>query len=97
MKTFIKTIHEETYSDGSRTLGVLQNYSSTGDWKESIIYIYREEVYIFFNTIIEMIDYLLYSDKKTYRAYLKEDIFDKFYDDGINGKFSDILEWIKNE
>lgn len=95
MNTVIKTIHEEQYSDGSRTLGVLLNYSSVEDWNESFIYIYREGMYIFFNTMVEMMDYLLYSDKKVHRAYMEEEVFDQYYDsDEINGKFSDILEWI---
>ena len=95
MITKIKTIHEEQYSDGSRTLGVLLNYSSIDEWHESLIYVYREGMYIFFNTMVEMIDYVLYSDKRVKRAYLEEDKFDQYYDsDVIDGKFSDVLEWL---
>lgn len=93
METQIKTIHEEKYSDGSRTLGILLNYSSIEEWNESFIYIYRENIYIFFNTMVDMIDYLFYSHNNVRRAYLEEDMFDKYYDEKINGKFSDILEW----
>lgn len=94
MKTRIKTIHEEEYSDGSRTLGMLINYSSIEEWHESFVYVYREDTYIFFQTIVEMIDYLLYSDKNIRRAYLEEEVFDEYYDKDIDGKFSDILEWL---
>lgn len=96
MKTIIKTVHEEQYSDGSRTLGVLFNQSIIdGEWNESLIYVYREGMYIFFNTMVEMIDYILYADKRVKRAYLEEDKFDQYYDsDVIDGKFSDVLEWL---
>lgn len=94
MKTQIKTAHEEEYSDKSRTLGVLLNYSTDSDWKDSLIYIYRDGNYIFFNTIVDMIDYLLYGDNKVKRAYLSEEDFDKLYDSPyINGKFSEHLIW----
>lgn len=97
MKTQIKTIHEEEYSDNSRTLGVLLNFSSEIEyesWKDSLIYIYHDGMYIFFNTIVEMIDYLLYGESKMKRAYMSEDEFDKYYDAKfIEGKFTEILKW----
>lgn len=94
MKTIIKTVHNEEYSDGSRTLGVLYNYSNDGDWSDSFIFIYKKGMYIFFSTIIDMADYLLYSDPKTKRAYMEEKEFDEYYDaDYIDGKFTDILKW----
>lgn len=43
--------------------------------------------------MVDMIDYLFYSHNNVRRAYLEEDMFDKYYDEKINGKFSDILEW----
>lgn len=95
MKTRIKTAHEEEYSNKSRTLGVLLNYSSIEEWKDSLIYIYRDGMYIFFNTMIDMIDYLLYGDNKIKRAYMDEETFDSYYDaESIDGKFSDILKWL---
>ena len=95
MKTKIKTAHEEQYSDNSRVLGVLLNYEIGGDWKESFIYIYRDETYVLFNTIIDMIDYLLYADKNIKRAYMDEKKFDEYYDvEFIDGKFSKYLIWV---
>jgi hypothetical protein len=99
MKTHIKTIHEEAYSDGSRTLGVLLNFSSEilfehDDWKDSLIYIYHNKNYIFFSTMIDMIDYLLYGDKKVKTAYLDEEEFDEYYDaEFIEGVFAEKLKW----
>jgi len=99
MKTHIKTAHEEEYRQGDtkKTIGVLFNYSSDVEhdgWKESFAYIYKEGMYIFFDTIIEMIDYLLYGEKKMKRAYMEEVEFDKLYDISyINGKFGEQLVW----
>ena len=96
MRTQITTAHEEQYSDGSRTLGVLFNYSEIVDFKESIIYIYHNGRYIFFDTMIDMMNYLLYGDRdnNVKRAYMEEDDFDALYDaDYINGKFSERLTW----
>ena len=99
--TYIQTAHEESYSNG-RTLGVLLNYDSEGQRVDSFTYIFRYEdmtrkngIYIFFHTIIDMNDYLLYGDKKVKRAYMKEDRFDEIFDaDYIDGKFEDFLEWM---
>ena len=99
MKTKIRTAHEENYvqSDKTKTIGVLENYSVGTDnfWKESFVYVYHEGMYIFFDTIINMFDYLLYGSNKMHRAYIEEDEFDKYYDASyINGKFTDALEWV---
>jgi hypothetical protein len=95
MKTNIKTIHEEEYSDKSRTLGILLNYSIEDNWKESFIYIYRDGMYIFFNTMVDMIDYLLYGESKMKRAYMDEKTFDSYYDASyVEGKFTDNLKWL---
>ena len=96
MRTQITTAHEEQYSDGSRTLGVLFNYSETVDFKESIIYIFHNGRYIFFDTMIDMMNYLLYGDRdnNVKRSYMEEDDFDALYDaEYINGKFSERLTW----
>jgi hypothetical protein len=94
MKTRIKTVHEEEYSDKSRTLGVLLNYSDVDQWKDSLVYIYRDGMYIFFNTMVDMIDYLLYGESKMKRAYMPEEEFDNYYDtDFIEGKFTELLKW----
>jgi hypothetical protein len=92
----IETAHEESYSDG-RSIGVLVNYDILDNLKkiDSFIYLYRDEIYIFFETIIEMNDYLLYGDKKIKRAYMKEKEFDNYYDNGLDQPFNKIIKWIK--
>jgi len=52
-------------------------------------------MYIFFNTIMDMNDYLLYGDYgKTKRAYISEADFDNYYDaQAIQGLFSENLTW----
>ena len=69
-ESIIKTAHEESYSDG-RCLGVLINYKPFEDSDmikkyNSFTYIYRSKtddpddgMYIFFDTIIDMNDYLV--------------------------------------
>lgn len=100
MKTRIRTAHEETYqqSESEKTIGILENYSieQNDQWKESFSYIYNQGVYIFFDTIIELIDYLLYGEKGMKRAYMKENIFDEYYDASyINAQWTEVLEWIE--
>jgi hypothetical protein len=101
MKTQLQSIHEETYSDGSKTLGVLLNYNEDQTFKESFTFIFNTEkkMYIFFSTIIDMIDYLMYGEMqgktKVKRAYMEETVFDQHYDAHyINGKFTEVLIWI---
>ena len=101
MKTYLKTVHAEEYSDGSRTLGILLNYDDEG-FQESFPYIYHQKntMYIFFNTIIDLMDYLLYGEmhgeRKMKRAYMEESEFDKIYDlDFLNGKFGAELSWVE--
>jgi hypothetical protein len=95
METVITTAHEEEYSNNSRTLGVLLNLDLNGKRVDSLVYIYRKGMYIFFNTIMDMNDYLLYGDfGKTKRAYLSEEDFDKYYDSqAIRGLFTENLSW----
>lgn len=100
MKTHITTAHEEGYSDDSKTLGVLLNYTKDDSFKESFkesfIYIFKNNIYIFFDTMIDMLDYLLYGEKKMKRAYMEEEVFDSYYDASyIEGKFTDLLEWVE--
>lgn len=99
MITNIKTLHEEGYSDGSKTLGVLLNYSEDNGitFKESFTYIYieKDNMYIFFNTMFDLFEYLLYGKTSAKRAYMEEDVFDSYYDAPyIEGKFNDILQWV---
>lgn len=101
MITHIKTAHEEAYSDGSRTLGILLNFSSEVEhegWKDSFAYIFRQTeeggMYIFFNTMVDMFDYMLYGEDKMKRAYMTEEEFDQYYDaEFIEGTFAEKLKW----
>ena len=96
----IKAVHEETYSDG-RTIGILVDYEPQdyGELKkiESYTYLFRETdgkgMYIFFETIIDLNDYLLYGSKKVKRAYMTEEFFDSLYDNYIDGTFGENLKW----
>ncbi|MFW6243053.1 MAG: hypothetical protein ACOC2W_02745 [bacterium] len=101
METIINTVHEEEYSDKSRVLGVLINMSvnsKDNNYKESYTYIYRDGMYVIFNTIVDMVEYLLYGDNKMKRAYMSEKDFDILFDSKpINGKFSDYLKWTEGE
>ena len=97
MKTYLKTVHEEQYSDGSRTLGILLNYDDNG-FQESFPYIYHQKntMYIFFNTMVDLFDYILYGESKMKRAYMAEIEFDKLYDiDFLTGKFGAELTWVE--
>jgi len=103
MKTKIKTIHEEAYSDGSRTLGMLLNYSEDPEapfmFKESFVYMYRKTEeggrYVFFNTMFDLFSSILYGEDKMKRAYMDETDFDTFYDSKyINGAFNEHLVWV---
>jgi len=97
MATYLKTAHEEQYSDGTKTLGVLINFDENESFKESFVYIFNHEkkMYIFFNTMIDMFDYILYGENKMKRAYMEEQEFDTFYDAKyIGGKFTEHLIWV---
>jgi hypothetical protein len=102
MITTIKTTHEEGTSEGSRTIGVLLNFTSDFEWYQTLFYLYRDDMYIFFETITDLIDYQLYGEDSMKRAYIEEEEFDSYYNieaDGrlinveIDGKFSDKLKW----
>ena len=102
MYTHITTAHEEetTQQDKKKIIGILLNYSSDVEnegWKESFPYIYKEGMYIFFNTIMEMMDYLLYGEAKMKRAYMEEQEFDEYYDTPIDSKFSEKLSWLNEK
>lgn len=99
MKTYLRTAHEEEYGEGDkrRTLGVLLNYSDTNSRVNSFVYVFNHKSmrYSFFNTIVDMVDSLLYGDEKIKRAYMDEVEFDKFYDAPfIVGTFAEKLTWI---
>lgn len=100
ISSIIITAHEEHYSDG-RVIGIILNLDLDNNMEriDSFPYIFRESDdgsrYIFFETIANMNDYMLYGDRKVKRAYMTEDTFDMFYDsDEIIGVFSDYLKWL---
>lgn len=103
MKTNIITVHEEEYSDKSRIIGMLLNFVPDDSveffsFKDSHPYIFKTGIYIFFETFIDLMDYLLYGDKKMKRAYMEEKEFDIYYNaENIEGKFVDILNWESDE
>lgn len=98
MKTYIKTGHEEEYSNGNRTLGILVNTDQNNNRIDSLAYIYRDEMYIFFDTMIDMMDYLLYGDRKVKRAYISELDFDVLFDvEYLDTQFTEKLTWVVNE
>lgn len=99
MKTKLMTAHEESYvhNDKTRIFGVLVNYSiePSKQYKNSLIYTYKDGVYVFFNTIIDAINYMLYGENDVKRAYLKEVVFDIYYDsEFIDSEFTNKLEWL---
>lgn len=99
MKTKIVTAHEESHihgEKGSKIIGVLSNYNLEDKlWKDSFIYIYKDGMYIFFETIVDLVDYMLYGSTKMKRAYLEEKDFDILYDaEYIEGAFRDNLKWV---
>lgn len=96
MKTHLKLIHNEEFSDNSRTLGVLLNYSDEDtNWRDSFIFLYHDKRYLFFNTMYEMFNYMLNGARNITYAPMSEEDFDK-YDDAefIDGMFNDVLVWV---
>jgi hypothetical protein len=96
IKSYIQTAHAEETPDSPYTIGVIFNYDEDGNRLDSFPYLYKDEIYVFFNTIIELIEYLIYNNKNINRSYLKEVVFDNYYDNHIDGLFKDVLEWIDN-
>jgi hypothetical protein len=100
MRTKLKSAHEEQYSDGSKTLGIIFNYSlevENDGWKESFAFIFNHEnnMYIFFDTMFDMFNYLLNGVYNIRCAYMEEDEYDSYYDAPyIEDKFANILKWI---
>lgn len=95
MKTKIKTIHEEQSSDKEKNIGVLYNYGIDSTYYNTHVFNYKDGVYIFFRTMTELFDYMLYAEKNMNRAYMKEDVFDELYDSEIDGNFDEKLKWVK--
>jgi hypothetical protein len=100
MITHIKEIHNEQFSDGRYTIGIVLNYSSEVQyegWKETFAYYFDHErlTYNFFTTIMDMLNSLLYRDDKVKRAIMTDEEFETYCDaKHIGGKFSDHLIWV---
>jgi len=105
MISIIKTTHEEEYSPNRFWIGTLTNFNDKYERIDSFTYLFRKEqgeefgIYIFFHTIVKLMEYILYKDDGTQRTYMKEEEFDKLYDQtpGIDGKFEDHLDWLIEE
>ena len=99
MLTRIESVHEETTTgENEKTIGLLYNFTPKKDFKDSLVYIFNDKNYIFFETMIDMFDYMYYGDKtKIKRAYMPESEFDEYLDSSIEGSFSDHLEWLSGE
>lgn len=97
MKFKIKTIHEESRSSEEDTyiLGSLLQISDNNEY-ELYPYLYQKNngSYIFFNLYLEAIDYFI-GEKTMVRAYLTEEEFDNYYDNGLEISLADTLDWIK--
>jgi len=100
MKTKLKYIHNEEiqHSDTKKSIGVLLNYSidESNEWNECLIYTFnhKTQIYVFFFTIFDMINFTYYGTQNVKCALLPENEFDNIYDSNyINGKFSELLEW----
>ena len=96
MKTRLKSVHEETASDGRYIFGVILNDNDEG-FKESFTFIFEHarNMYTFFDTMMDLFDFRLYGEDKKKRAYMAEDEFDTYLDaDEFEGKFADILKWV---
>lgn len=97
--TKIITAHEEQFVTAEnvvqKIIGVLMNIDETEKRISSFLYLFNQEnnTYVFFDTIVDLNDYILYGDRKVKRAYMKEDDFDDYYDNGIKGEFNDYLKW----
>lgn len=94
----IRTIHEEDIPDSDNTIGILINEYDQALRPESFIYIYKKatKMYIFFNTMVEMIDYYYYGNDRCLRAYVKESAFDTMYGTkNLTDKFVNLIEWTK--
>lgn len=64
MLTKIRTIHEEKQENSNKIIGILDNYEINNiNNSDSLIYLFNEGRYIFFKTITEAINYLLYGEK----------------------------------
>lgn len=95
MVTKITTIHEEKQENSNKILGILFNYDINDSLnKDSLVYLFNENRYVFFNTIIEAINYSLYGEKTMKRGYMTEEEFDNYYDNEIDDFLRNKIIWL---
>lgn len=101
MKTHITSIHEEQFSDNGRVLGIIVNHDNTldtFDFKDTFPFTFQNEIYIIFETMSALMEYLINGNNNPKRAYVSEEDFDELYDaEYIHGKFSDMITWINDD
>ena len=106
MRAKLKTAHEEEIVQDNKKyiIGVLTIFDEEFNRRlDSFVYYYNENntlknegVYIFFNSFIDLMNFLYYGERKIKRAYMIENEFDNYYDNGITERFEEILNW-KND
>ena len=104
MKSKLKTAHEEEIksNDKKYIIGVLTIFDEKYNRRlDSFVYYYNENntlnnegLYIFFDSIMDLISFIFSGDKKVKRAYMKESEYDQYYDNGVEGMFDDKLTWV---
>jgi hypothetical protein len=100
MTTHIREIHNEKFSDGRYTIGILLNYSSEIEhegWKETFAFVFEHErnMYTFYETIFDMLNFLLYREDKMKRAFMSDEEFEGYCDAPyIEDTFSSHLSWV---
>ncbi len=106
MKIKLKTAHEEEVLQNKKKyiIGVLTIFDEKYNRRlDSYLYYFNENniinnegVYIFFNSFMDLMNFLYYGEKKIKRAYMSESKFDEYYDNGIEGTFEEKLNWKNN-
>jgi len=100
--TFLKITHTEYLNDGVAEFGTILNFDdkyiisnkTNPEVTESFGYFFKGSTYIIFKSLANLFDFMIYGDTKTNRAYLSEEDFDILYgEQGIEGTFSEKLEW----
>ena len=97
MTTHIREIHNEKFSDGRYTIGILLNENDDRTWKETFAFVFEHErnMYTFYETIFDMLNFLLYREDKMKRAFMSDEEFEGYCDaQYIEDTFSSHLSWV---
>lgn len=92
-RSYLKVLHNEELGSSKYALGVLGICDENGELRKSVIYYFKEDKYIFFETISAVNDYRI-GETDMSRAYMSEAEYDGYCDNGVDGDFSHKLEWI---